>query len=188
MSEDICTDVLRTDVDCNFFILSVDLWDANGTSEQNLVMHPTNTAAAALAGSAPTTPSGYPPHSSYMQVDNGSYYQGDYGGYVGHGSNPGYQQPYHPGGPYPPSHPSIHHAYGQPDDYHGQSNQSGGQFTRNLIGSLTASAFRLKDDKDVLGIWFILQDLSVRTEGHFRLRFSFLNLGMSLPFQITLTY
>jgi hypothetical protein len=61
---------------------------------------------------------------------------------------------------------------------YGPPAQSGGQFTRNLIGSLTASAFRLKDDKDVMGIWFVLQDLSVRTEGSFRLKFSFLNLGM----------
>jgi hypothetical protein len=49
-----------------------------------------------------------------------------------------------------------------------------GMFTRNLIGSLSVSAFKLMapaakdEDKDELGIWFILQDLSVRTEGTFR--------------------
>ncbi len=43
-----------------------------------------------------------------------------------------------------------------------------GMFTRNLIGSLAASAFRLTDPQDKIGIWFILQDLSVRTEGTFR--------------------
>ena len=43
-----------------------------------------------------------------------------------------------------------------------------GMFTRNLIGSLAASAFRLTDNKERIGIWFVLQDLSVRTEGHFR--------------------
>lgn len=52
-----------------------------------------------------------------------------------------------------------------------------GMFTRNLIGSLAASAFRLTDPNDKLGIWFVLQDLSVRTEGNFRLRFSFVNVG-----------
>jgi hypothetical protein len=41
-------------------------------------------------------------------------------------------------------------------------------FTRNLIGSLAASAFRLTDPDDRIGIWFVLQDLSVRTEGTFR--------------------
>jgi hypothetical protein len=43
-----------------------------------------------------------------------------------------------------------------------------GMFTRNLIGSLAASAFRLIDPNDKIGIWFVLQDLSVRTEGSFR--------------------
>jgi len=52
-------------------------------------------------------------------------------------------------------------------------------FTRNLIGSLAASAFRLTDPDDRIGIWFVLQDLSVRTEGTFRLRFSFVNVGVS---------
>lgn len=43
-----------------------------------------------------------------------------------------------------------------------------GMFTRNLIGSLAASAFRLEDSDKRIGIWFVLQDLSVRTEGNFR--------------------
>lgn len=46
--------------------------------------------------------------------------------------------------------------------------QPTGMFTRNLIGSLAASASRLIDPSDKIGIWFILQDLSVRTEGSFR--------------------
>ena len=41
-------------------------------------------------------------------------------------------------------------------------------YNRNLIGSLSASAFVLKDDKGEAGVWFILQDLSVRQEGLFR--------------------
>ncbi len=41
-------------------------------------------------------------------------------------------------------------------------------FTRNLIGSLSASAFKLTDPDNKIGVWFILQDLSVRTEGTFR--------------------
>lgn len=47
-------------------------------------------------------------------------------------------------------------------------NSPTGMFTRNLIGSLAASAFRLSDPDDKIGIWFVLQDLSVRTEGNFR--------------------
>ena len=43
-----------------------------------------------------------------------------------------------------------------------------GMFTRNLIGSLTVNAFRLADTEGKIGFWFVLQDLSVRTEGTFR--------------------
>ncbi|KAL2207164.1 hypothetical protein CC79DRAFT_1272791 [Sarocladium strictum] len=72
---------------------------------------------------------------------------------------------------YGPDETAMSRAIGQPVD------QRGGMFTRNLIGSLAASAFKLSDTNDRLGIWFILQDLSVRTEGAFRLRFSFVNVG-----------
>lgn len=43
-----------------------------------------------------------------------------------------------------------------------------GMFTRNLIGSLAVNAFKLTDTEGKLGFWFVLQDLSVRTEGTFR--------------------
>ena len=46
--------------------------------------------------------------------------------------------------------------------------QPGGMFTRNLLGNLAVGAFKLTYPDNELGIWFILQDLSVRTEGHFR--------------------
>lgn len=48
--------------------------------------------------------------------------------------------------------------------------------TKNLIGSLVATAFKLYDLNDEQGIWFIMQDLSIRTEGDFKLKFSFFNL------------
>ncbi|KAL2140689.1 hypothetical protein VTI28DRAFT_3506 [Corynascus sepedonium] len=66
---------------------------------------------------------------------------------------------------------------GMPQRMSISGNPPSGMFTRNLIGSLAASAFRLQDTQDKIGIWFILQDLSVRTEGCFRLRFSFVNVG-----------
>ena len=43
-----------------------------------------------------------------------------------------------------------------------------GMYTRNLIGSLCANAFKLTDPDEKMGEWFVLQDLSVRTEGTFR--------------------
>lgn len=43
-----------------------------------------------------------------------------------------------------------------------------GALNRNLIGSVAASAFCLTDTTDHEGIWFVLQDLSVRLEGTYR--------------------
>ena len=176
--------MIRTDVDCNFFILSVDLWDGEGRHEQNLVMHP-NTASSALTGSSansPHTPAGYPQHSGYVPPDHPNYYhqphQPEF--YPGHGNNSGFAPPYQSSSGFPPG-SSMHPPYSHHDEFPGHSTQTTGQFTRNLIGSLTASAFRLKDDKNVPGIWFVLQDLSVRTEGQFRLKFSFFNLGLYFP-------
>lgn len=42
-----------------------------------------------------------------------------------------------------------------------------GALNRNLIGSVAASAFCLYDTEGVEGIWFVLQDLSVRLEGKY---------------------
>lgn len=49
--------------------------------------------------------------------------------------------------------------------------------TRNLIGSLVSSAAKLFDTEDQLGIYFVFQDLSIRTEGTFRLGFSLVDVG-----------
>lgn len=73
------------------------------------------------------------------------------------------------------------------------SPQTTGMFTRNLIGSLSTNACLLRDEKKRPGIWFILQDLSVRTEDWFRLKATFFNLGvpanpnMSGPQSLVLT-
>jgi len=48
---------------------------------------------------------------------------------------------------------------------------------RNLIGSASSTAFKLTDDKGKVGLWFVLQDLSVRTEGWFRLKMNLFNLA-----------
>lgn len=45
---------------------------------------------------------------------------------------------------------------------------SQGMFTRNLIGSLVVNATKLFDPEGKVGFWFVMQDLSVRTEGTFR--------------------
>ncbi|KAJ9630612.1 hypothetical protein H2203_001135 [Taxawa tesnikishii (nom. ined.)] len=53
-------------------------------------------------------------------------------------------------------------------------------FTRNLIGQLSVNAFSLHDEHNVFGHWFVLQDLSVRTEGIFRLKMNFVNVGTNM--------
>jgi hypothetical protein len=76
----------------------------------------------------------------------------------------------HAQGHAPPQQPQTPYDGQQVQQFRPPHNQQQpqGMFTRNLIGSLAASAFRLTDTDDRIGIWFVLQDLSVRTEGHFR--------------------
>ncbi|ORX97199.1 hypothetical protein K493DRAFT_314173 [Basidiobolus meristosporus CBS 931.73] len=50
---------------------------------------------------------------------------------------------------------------------------------RNLLGSLISSAYYLSDTNGKAGIFFIFPDLSVRTEGRFTLRFSFIDLSQN---------
>ncbi|KAF4445075.1 hypothetical protein F53441_10999 [Fusarium austroafricanum] len=195
-------------LDHAMFVLSVDLWNHDGTKEVNLVRSSTGTGAMASSNSytysalEPGTPSyqqpALPPSrdSGYGQSQGMSYGQ-DYPPPQGYGQAPSYpsgssygppQQyfPRHSSGyaaepPAPPSAASFRNGYGQDQNALTRMAVVGGQpqgmFTRNLIGSLAASAFRLEDTEGQAGIWFVLQDLSVRTEGTFRLRFSFVNVG-----------
>lgn len=50
-------------------------------------------------------------------------------------------------------------------------------FTRNFVGASVASANILKDETDHIGIFFVLQDLSVRTEGVYRIKLTLANLS-----------
>ncbi|KAG9245980.1 velvet factor [Calycina marina] len=140
---------------------------------------------------SPTYPS-HPSHPSYPPPHNGSNYPppapAPYSpaalpyvtsGAAIHGLNTPVRTP---GGSGPPEPYRMHKYEGtRYDDGPHYSAPSpaipAGMYTRNLIGSLSASAFRLTDQNDFIGIWFVLQDLSVRTEGDFRLRFSFVNVG-----------
>lgn len=92
---------------------------------------------------------------------------------------PPMQQGYYPG---TPGTPVAHPGFPYPHPANGASSYipmaalpmasapapATGMFTRNLIGSLTVNAFRLTDTEGKVGFWFVLQDLSVRTEGSFR--------------------
>ncbi|KAJ6515562.1 velvet factor [Mycena sanguinolenta] len=50
-------------------------------------------------------------------------------------------------------------------------------YTRTLVGPLSSNGYRLLDEHRKPGIFFLFQDLSVRTEGTFRLRLRLMNVG-----------
>lgn len=216
-----------SEVDTSFYVLTVDLWDASGKEEQNLVKNPGGSPNPAISASIPLA---YPHtvHNSDMtssQHPSSSYFSSSTNSYSSASSDPRYAQPAPPSAysnpsPYGPSSstsgygpPSTngyvyHSAYQPPSPYTQQSpmTSAGGYasgipphmhsrdyvtsastatssssnppvYNRNLIGSLSASAFVLTDDKGQEGIWFVMQDLSVRQEGIFRLKMSFVDVG-----------
>ncbi|KAI5820777.1 velvet factor [Pyronema omphalodes] len=193
------------EVDTSFYVLTVDLWSADGSREVNLVRHSATSPSisAATSSSYPPPPPTPPPHPHpqahhphHPQQQHPGYSQITYQGYPPAQSPhpPAQQQPPAPQGYYPPTQQQPQNGPG----YGGYQNTmqvaaaspqqqmpSGpmppqtpsGMFTRNLIGSLSASAFKLTDPDNKIGVWFILQDLSVRTEGLFRLKMNFVNVG-----------
>lgn len=54
-------------------------------------------------------------------------------------------------------------------------------YTRTLVGPLAANAQRLLDEHRKPGVFFLFQDLSIRTEGSFRLRIRLMNIGARAP-------
>jgi len=190
---------LPSEVETSHYVLTVDLWSADGTREVNLVRHSATSPSISAATSSsypppPPTPPPHPhpqahhPHRAQQQQHPGyahssMHTQISYPGYPPPPPTPpsqlpqqNYYQPpqqQHPGGPgyYQSIHGSLPASVQQqpPPPPQQQTQQTpSGMFTRNLIGSLTASAFKLTDPDNKIGVWFILQDLSVRTEGSFR--------------------
>ncbi|KAI9739765.1 MAG: hypothetical protein M1834_006485 [Cirrosporium novae-zelandiae] len=203
----IAYDKLSSEVDVTYGVLTVDLWNENGTEEVNLVRHsptdpsisnvsttsyppppPTppghNTNYAYLTSAQPAPPPPYAYSGTPQQPYQPAYYQAP-------------QQPsYYPSQPYsqPPmaasSYPTpymqrspLHADHPVPREAIPNPNLAQlmtpptGMFSRNLIGSLSVSAQKLTDTDGKMGVWFVLQDLSVRTEGTFRLKMSFVNVA-----------
>lgn len=113
-----------------------------------------------------------PPHPQHHYMapshpQQQSYVPNPQNGYYGQASGPPSQTNgtvycYPPGpGSLPPTSPTQ-------AGPNGLDPHANGMYTRNLIGSLCANAFKLTDPDEKLGEWFVLQDLSVRTEGTFR--------------------
>jgi hypothetical protein len=166
------------EIDTSFYVLTVDLWNADGTSEVNLVRH----SATSPSISTATSSSYPPPPQQSISPTYPPYGQNPYGQQMGYpGVNPyygggqamGYANPYsaNPQAAYYGGGGGYYAHQGLPQSNLSPAAQTPapvGMFTRNLIGSLSASAFRLTDPDNKIGVWFILQDLSVRTEGTFR--------------------
>jgi hypothetical protein len=180
---------LRSDVDSTFFVLTVDLWDSSGSQEVNLVRHSTGAPTTSISTSTTTS---YPPPpdrpSLYMsQPHMAMGYDPHRNAYASmmspqsqispYGAAAPMQQNYYPPTPLTPATP-VGFPYSTPGAAGGMyapmapiampPTQATGMFTRNLIGSLTVNAFKLVDTEGKTGFWFVLQDLSVRTEGNFR--------------------
>ncbi|KAK9770637.1 putative Velvet factor-domain-containing protein [Seiridium cardinale] len=199
-------------IEHQMYVLSVDLWNAEGTKEFNLVKHSTNSPSISSTTSTSfreleNSGAQYPPQQYPVHMP--SHEQGPYASQTSaHGMSypppmPGYAQQGHYGGfsnqpasytdyPFRPQVPQNMPQIPSQSGYGGRypqdlsqgrsasltTQQPNGMYTRNLIGSLVSSAARLNDPNEKIGIWFVLQDLSVRTEGWFRLRFSFCSVGL----------
>jgi len=169
--------------DLSRFILVVDLADVDTLKESNMVVHLSGNNPAigssergAFPPTHSTIPSNVPQPRDFdvprVQAYQNSQFHGNvsstgFGGLLngnGHSTNGSYG-----GAPGP--------GYGIPPPSQSNPPQS---CSRNLIGSLSATSFKLNDPAEKTGLWFIFQDLSIRTEGVFRLKFTFFDLMCQL--------
>ncbi|KAE9409936.1 hypothetical protein BT96DRAFT_461573 [Gymnopus androsaceus JB14] len=230
------------DIDSSFFLVTVDLWSADGKQEMNLVLHPSSAdryvppppqnaptptktrrrgttssmgppASSASSSSNPmssvsspavesfTNPPtwGYPSWSqneansgdmSYRPWNNASTEPSGWGQtyYDYPGAPPMYSPPPSSAssmGPSPSLRPAFPHpssnfspnAPSHPPTPTPSSSLPRHTYTRTLVGPLSANATRLLDEHRKPGVFFLFQDLSVRTEGSFRLRMRLMNIG-----------
>ncbi|KAF2281012.1 uncharacterized protein EI97DRAFT_409455 [Westerdykella ornata] len=171
------------DIDSSYFVLSVDLFAANGKEEVNLVRHATSGSTHLSISQSPTT--AYPAPPDRQQMYGAPTYD-SYGRPMMPPQAPAYGQPQPQMGSPAASYPNTYAPQGQygtslvpmsPVPVVAPPPSATGMYTRNLIGSLTVNASKLNDTKKQLGLWFVLQDLSVRTEGTFRLKMNFIDVG-----------
>ncbi|ROW18054.1 hypothetical protein VPNG_00333 [Cytospora leucostoma] len=176
-------------IDFAQYVVTVDLWDENGTREVNLVRSTTATPAISSTihesfNNLETMPyraaniAPYPPsHPSQMtlysqhQPPVSPYAQNQYGqvqNYSTSSSN-GFGQPsYGYSNDFTPMYrpPQVYEpGMGGPQRLSiggAPSSSIQGMFTRNLIGNCAGSAFRLHDTKDKIGIWLRFSFVDVK--------------------------
>ncbi|KXS98171.1 hypothetical protein AC578_6398 [Pseudocercospora eumusae] len=164
--------------DASFFVLQVDLWAETADREANVVRASSNSPAVSISSATTTS---YPPPAEPPRHMSHEPTQVMYMGADGHpiyAALPSYAVPLqrtgvYGGGVYYPGMPGT----GAPIGYMAPAQTNNAMYTRNLIGSLTVNAAKLVDNDNKSGYWFVLQDLSVRTEGFFRLRMSFIDIS-----------
>ncbi|KAF1929594.1 uncharacterized protein M421DRAFT_419383 [Didymella exigua CBS 183.55] len=158
-------------INAAYFVLIVDLWHEDiSRGACNLVRHPTAQPSVSISSSvttsfppAPERPMFMPnmaPVNQYGQPMPPSYPYGQ-PQYYGVQTSPGYAAPYG----------TAYNSAVMPAQNSSQNH------TRNLIGMTSSNACPLNDPEGKPGQWFVLQDLSVRTEGTFRLKFMIFNIG-----------
>lgn len=168
------------DSDPSFFLLQCDLWAESADREANVVRASSNSPAVSISSATTTS---YPPpaepahrqlsheqHGVYMNAQGQPVYSTVPGYTMSVNGRPGIMPGYGGMEGYPPGSGPMYYpqgAMGPQMSYMAPQNNNA-MYTRNLIGSLTVNAAKLTDDAGKVGYWFVLQDLSVRTEGFFR--------------------
>jgi hypothetical protein len=174
------------DIDSTYFVLMVDLWNEQGASAVNLVRHSSAAPTVSISSSTVTSFPPAPERTHYLataipQYDPQSQYR-----------QPMVPQQIAPPGMTPQAMPQYGQSPMQPVYYPQPINQYANNYpqhtiiqagptssnhTRNLIGMNAVNASRLNDLDGKPGFWFVLQDLSVRTEGTFRLKLNLFDIG-----------
>ncbi|UPX18081.1 uncharacterized protein EKO05_0008398 [Ascochyta rabiei] len=161
------------DIDTTFYTLVVDLWHEDvSRGACNLVRHSSAAPTVSISSSVTTSFPPVPDRQMFLAQGMPTHQYNAYGQPVP-SPHPYAQQQYYPGQP-PPGYPPYGASY-SPQVVSAPSTSS--NHTRNLIGQTSVNAFKLNDPDGKPGFWFVLQDLSVRTEGTFRLKFMIFNIG-----------
>ena len=201
----------RRNLDYGKLILSVDLWDVTGTREDNCVRHNSSAPSISsssitsypVAQQTPQTPQviheldpthlpqsyhDYPiaqapasvPASPYEPYSSSS---NDQQRYNGPSHQNGYGTTFQPQGSAQHRgslHESMHQASQDMDPATAGMNRN--EPSKNLIGQCHTTVQKLKGVDDKTGLFFVFQDLSVRTEGWFRLKcYLFALKGLGFP-------
>lgn len=151
------------EIDTTFCTLVVDLWhEDTSRGACNLVRHSSAAPTVSISSSVTTSFPPQPERQMYLpQAQSYNMY-----GQAIPAPHPFGQPQYYPGQAPPGFMPNPYTANGYQQPIPAPNSSS--NHTRNLIGQTSVNAFKLNDPDGKPGIWFVLQDLSVRTEGTFR--------------------